>query len=252
MIGLDGKVVLITGASRGIGRETAMSMARAGAGAVVVNYKGRLAEAEAAASEIRDAGAATMLAQADVADRAQVEKAVSKALERFGRIDILVNNAGISLSNPMENLTEADWDAVMDVNLKGVFNFCQLVVPGMKRQRWGRIINLSSIAGRRGSLFGDVHYSAAKAGVIGFTMTLARSLAPYGITVNAIAPGIVVTDLLAESLNPEHLEVASKNIPMGRAGTPADVASVCLFYASSLADYVTGTTLDVNGGGFMG
>lgn len=252
MLGLDGKVVLITGAGRGIGRSTALAMAKAGAAAVVVNFKEHQSAAQSTCAEVESAGAQAVPAQADVTRREEVYRMVMEAIKQFGRIDILVNNAGISRSNPLEKISEEDWDAVMDTNLKGLFNCCQLVAPEMVRQRWGRIINISSIAGRRGSLFGDVHYSAAKAGVIGFSMTLARRLAPFEVTVNTVAPGIVVTDLLAESLDREHLTVALRNIPLGRAAEPEDVASACLFFASNLANYITGTTLDVNGGAFMG
>ncbi len=188
-----------------------------------------------------------MVVEADVTDRKSVEMMVRRALDRLGKIDILVNNAGIALSNTMMDISVEDWHRVLNVNLTGVFHTCQVICPHMMERRSGRIINVSSIAGRRGSIFGDVHYSSAKAGVIGFTKCLARIMAPYNVTVNAIAPGIVKTAILSE----EHHQASLPHIPMGRAGEPAEIASVILFYASELSTYVTGTVLDVNGGSYM-
>jgi len=165
----------------------------------------------------------------------------------MGHVDILVNNAGIARQNTMANISEEDWDAVIDVNLKGVFNTCKRFVPPMQERGWGRVINLSSIAGRRGSMFGDVHYSSAKAGVIGFTKCLAKICGPQGVTVNAVAPGIVKTQILSE----EHEQASQAFIPLGRTASPEEIASVILFFASDMSSYVTGTVLDVNGGSYM-
>jgi 3-oxoacyl-[acyl-carrier protein] reductase len=243
---LEGKTAFITGGRRGIGRAIALAFAKDGADIVVCDMV-LDASAEQTVRDIEALGRKAVTARADVSNRADVDAAVAKALDAFGRIDILVNNAGIALTNTMMDIPERDWDAVIDVNLKGLFNTCQATAPHMMERKTGRVINISSIAGRRGSLFGDVHYSSAKAGVIGFTKCMARIVAPYGITVNAIAPGIVTTDILSA----EHESASMPLIPMGRSGSPQDIAGVALFFASSLSDYVTGTVLDVNGGSYM-
>jgi len=243
---LEGKTAFITGARRGIGRAMALTFAEQGADIVVCD----LTIDETAQQTVRDIealGRRALAVKANVAVRADVDAAVEKALGAFGRIDILVNDAGIALTNTMMDIPEADWDAVIAVNLKGVFNTCQATARHMMDRKTGRVINISSIAGRRGSLFGDVHYSAAKAGVIGFTKCMARIMAPYGVTVNAIAPGIVTTDILSA----EHEAASMPLIPLGRAGRPQDIADAALFFASKLSDYVTGTVLDVNGGSYM-
>jgi len=243
---LEGKTAFITGARRGIGRAMALTFAEQGADIVVCD----LTTDETAQQTVRDIealGRRALAVKANVSIRADVDAAVEKALGAFGRIDILVNDAGIALTNTMMDIPEADWDAVIAVNLKGVFNTCQATARHMMDRKTGRVINISSIAGRRGSLFGDVHYSAAKAGVIGFTKCMARIMAPYGVTVNAIAPGIVTTDILSA----EHEAASMPLIPLGRAGRPQDIADAALFFASKLSDYVTGTVLDVNGGSYM-
>jgi len=243
---LEGKTAFITGARRGIGRAMALTFAEQGADIVVCD----LTIDETAQQTVRDIealGRRALAVKANVSIRADVDAAVEKALGAFGRIDILVNDAGIALTNTMMDIPEADWDAVIAVNLKGVFNTCQATARHMMDRKTGRVINISSIAGRRGSLFGDVHYSAAKAGVIGFTKCMARIMAPYGVTVNAIAPGIVTTDILSA----EHEAASMPLIPLGRAGRPQDIADAALFFASKLSDYVTGTVLDVNGGSYM-
>ncbi len=245
-IDLKGKVALVTGSGRGIGKATALMLAECGADVVVNDLKHGDGE-EAAASAIRALGRKAVVVAADVAERTQVQALFDQAADTKGGVDILVNNAGIARSNTMADISMEDWQAVLEVNLTGVFNTCQLFTPPMMERGWGRIINISSIAGRRGSLFGDVHYSSAKAGVIGFTKCLARIAAPRGVTVNAVAPGIARTEILSE----EHHQASLGRIPMGRAAMPEEIASVILFFASSLASYVTGTVLDVNGGSYM-
>jgi NAD(P)-dependent dehydrogenase (short-subunit alcohol dehydrogenase family) len=168
----------------------------------------------------------------------------------FGGLDILVNNAGVSLTNDIFGLTPEGWHTVIETNLTGLFNTCQELIPLLQERGGGSIINLSSIAGRRGSMFGDVHYAAAKAGVIGFTQTLARTLARWKIRVNAVAPGVTVSDMLAEN-STEHIDFSVRNTPLGRAATVDEVAGVCLFLASGLSGFMTGTTLDVSGGNYM-
>lgn len=246
MLDLNGKVALITGSARGIGKATALMLASYGAD-IIVNDRAESSESESTTGEVRSKGVKAEFIAADVTDFAAVKRLYDESIRLFGKVDILVNNAGIALSNTMMNISEEDWDKVIDVNLKGIFNTCKLFSPSMMERNWGRIINISSIAGRRGSIFGDVHYSSAKAGVIGFTKCLAKICGPHNVTVNAIAPGIVKTQILSE----EHEAASIASIPLGRTAVPDEIASVILFYASAMSDYVTGTVLDVNGGSYM-
>jgi len=246
MLNLNGKVALITGSARGIGKATALMLASYGAD-IIVNDRCVSSESESTTDEVRSKGCKAEFIAADVTDVTAVKRLYDESIRLFGKVDILVNNAGIALSNTMMNISEEDWDKVIDVNLKGIFNTCKLFSPSMMERNWGRIINISSIAGRRGSIFGDVHYSSAKAGVIGFTKCLAKICGPHNVTVNAIAPGIVKTQILSE----EHEAASIANIPLGRTAVPDEIASVILFYVSAMSDYVTGTVLDVNGGSYM-
>ena len=248
-VSLEGKIALITGASRGIGRAIALLFAQNGAD-IIINYLKNEAAAREVASQVEAWGRKAFLSRADVANRADVEAMGQEIKQQTGGVDILVNNAGISLTNNLYGLTQEVWDQVIATNLTGLFNTCQVLVPLIRSGGGGRIINMASIAGRRGSMFGDVHYASAKAGVIGFTQTLARTLAP-DITVNAVAPGVTISDMLSEN-SEEHVSYIVKNTPMGRAATAEEVAGVCLFLASKLAGYLTGVTVDVNGGNFMG
>jgi 3-oxoacyl-[acyl-carrier protein] reductase len=248
-VSLEGKTALITGGSRGIGRATALLFARMGAD-IGLNYKSNRAAAEEVAAEITGMGRGAVLFEADVAERAAVARMAAQARTEFGGLDILVNNAGVSLTNDIFGLTQETWHTVIETNLTGLFNMCQEFIPLMQERGGASIINLSSIAGRRGSMFGDVHYAAAKAGVIGFTQTLARTLARWKIRVNAVAPGVTVSDMLAENTT-EHIDFTVHNTPLGRSATVDEVAGVCLFLASSLSGFMTGTTLDVNGGNYM-
>ncbi len=243
---LEGKVALVTGGARGIGSAAAVMLAEHGADIVVADLQ-ETEDARATMKKIEDTGRRGLFLTADVSGSASVAAMYQAAREHFGKVDILVNNAGIARSNTMADISQEDWDAVIDVNLKGVFNTCKLIAPDMMDRGWGRIINISSIAGRRGSLFGDVHYSSAKAGVIGFTKCLARICGPGSVTVNAIAPGIVKTQILSQ----EHEAVSQSMIPLGRTAVPEEIASVILFFACGMSDYVTGTVLDVNGGSYM-
>lgn len=245
---LDGKCALVTGASRGIGRAVALKLASEGA-KVALNFAGNEAAANEVRQEIEAAGGQAILVKADVANEAAVQDMVQKTADAFGRIDILVNNAGITRDGLLARMKEEDWDAVLSTNLKGVFLTTKAVAKLMMKQRAGRIVNMASVVGVTGNA-GQANYSAAKAGVIGFTKTIARELASRGVTVNAVAPGFIDTDMTSV-LSDKAKEAALTGIPLGRMGTPEDVAAAVLFLASDQASYVTGQVLHVDGGMVM-
>ncbi|OQP07951.1 beta-ketoacyl-ACP reductase [Geobacillus sp. 46C-IIa] len=245
---LEGKIALVTGASRGIGRAVALELARQGAN-VAVNYAGSEAKANEVVETIRSLGREAFAVQADVARAEDVERMVKTVLDQFGRLDILVNNAGITRDNLLMRMKEEEWDAVINTNLKGVFLCTKAVTRPMMKQRYGRIINVASVVGVIGNP-GQANYVAAKAGVIGLTKTAARELASRNITVNAIAPGFITTDM-TEALSAELKEEMLKQIPLARFGEPGDVARVAAFLASDAAGYMTGQTLHVDGGMVM-
>ena len=242
------KTALVTGASRGIGRATALELAKAGA-KVAVNFAGNRVAAEEVVSLIEAAGGQAMLVQADVGNAADVETMLKAVVERFGKIDILVNNAGITRDNLIMRMKEEDWDAVIHTNLKGIFNCTKAVSKLMMKQRYGRIINMASVVGVMGNA-GQANYAAAKAGVIGFTKSMAKELASRNITVNAVAPGYISTDMTAALPEQAKAELQAQ-IPLQRLGTPEDVAAAVLFLVSPGADYITGQTLHVDGGMVM-
>ncbi|MED4163126.1 3-oxoacyl-[acyl-carrier-protein] reductase [Halalkalibacterium halodurans] len=245
---LQGKTAIVTGASRGIGRATAMELARHGAN-VVVNYAGNKEKAEKVVSEIKELGVEAIAIQTDVADSESVQAMVKETIDTFGAVDILVNNAGITRDNLFMRMKEEDWDAVIDTNLKGVFHCSKAVTRPMMKQRFGRIINVSSVVGAIGNA-GQANYVAAKAGVIGLTKTLARELANRNITVNAVAPGFIETDMTGEL--PEDVKAQMLGqIPLARLGQPEEVAKAVRFLASDDASYLTGQTIHVNGGMVM-
>jgi 3-oxoacyl-[acyl-carrier protein] reductase len=245
---LEGKVALVTGASRGIGREIALELARQGAN-VAVNYSGNEAKANEVVDLIKEMGQDAFSFQCDVSNSESVTSMVKEAIERFGKLDILVNNAGITRDNLLMRMKEEEWDDVININLKGVFFTTKAVTRQMMKQRSGRIINIASIVGVSGNP-GQANYVAAKAGVIGLTKTTAKELASRNITVNAIAPGFITTDMtdkLTEEVKAEMLRV----IPLARFGEAKNIATVVSFLASEDSAYMTGQTLHVDGGMVM-
>ncbi|MBU6230613.1 MAG: 3-oxoacyl-[acyl-carrier-protein] reductase [Cyanobacteria bacterium REEB459] len=244
---LEGQVAIVTGASRGIGRAIALSLAAAGA-KVVVNYAQSAQAAEDLVQQIEAAGGHALALQADVAQVDQVERLVAETVEKLGPINILVNNAGITRDTLLLRMKLEDWQAVIDLNLTGVFLCTRAVSKGMLKQRSGRIINIASVAGQMGNP-GQANYSAAKAGVIGFTKTVAKELAPRGITVNAVAPGFIATEMTENLPNGEEI---LKFIPLGRFGQAEEVAGMVKFLAADpAAAYITGQVFNVDGGMVM-
>jgi 3-oxoacyl-[acyl-carrier protein] reductase len=244
---LEGKVALVTGSARGIGREIALAFAKEGADCVIWDVNA--AEAEKTAKDIESIGRKALSGQVDVTDFAQVEAGINKILDKFNKIDILVNNAGITRDNLLMRMSEADWDLVIKVNLKGTFNCTKAVSRPMLKARCGKIINIASIIGIMGNA-GQANYSASKAGIIALTKSTAKELASRNITANAVAPGFIDTEMthkLPEEARAKLLEL----VPLGRMGLPRDIANVCLFLVSSDADYITGQTVVVDGGMVM-
>ncbi|MCM3123345.1 3-oxoacyl-[acyl-carrier-protein] reductase [Mesobacillus sp. AQ2] len=245
---LEGKVALVTGASRGIGREIAFELAREGA-SVAVNYAGSEAKALEVVDGIKAMGRDAFAIQADVSSSDSVTEMVKETIEHFGKLDILVNNAGITKDNLLMRMKESEWDDVININLKGVFLCTKAVTRQMMKQRGGRIINISSIVGVSGNP-GQANYVAAKSGVIGLTKTTAKELSSRGITVNAIAPGFITTDM-TDKLNEDVKSEMLKQIPLARFGEPKDIARTVIFLASEDGAYMTGQTLHVDGGMVM-
>lgn len=248
---LEGQVAIVTGASRGIGRAIAIALATEGA-KVVVNYASSANAAEAVVAEINDLnngnGGEAIAINADVSQEAQVDSLIKSAIDKWGRVDILVNNAGITRDTLLLRMKLEDWQAVIDLNLTGVFLATRAVSKIMLKQKSGRIINIASVAGQMGNA-GQGNYSAAKAGVIGFTKTVAKELASRGITVNAVSPGFIATDMTAELKNTDEI---LKFIPLGRYGQPEDIAGMVRFLAADpAAAYITGQVFNVDGGMVM-
>jgi 3-oxoacyl-[acyl-carrier protein] reductase len=247
-MGLEGRVALVTGASRGIGRAIALGLGQAGA-YVVVNYRGNQESAQESLAAIINQGGRGELSRFDIAAERQVDEAVKKIIDDHQKIDILVNNAGVTSDTLLLRVKPADWDQVIGTNLKGTVLCTKIVSRQMIGQRYGRIINLSSVVGQMGNV-GQSLYAASKAGIIGFTKSVAREVASRGITVNAVAPGFIETDMtdkLPEKLREEFL----KRIPLGRFGTCAEVAEMIVFLAGAGAGYITGQVFNVNGGLYM-
>lgn len=242
---VEGKVALVTGASRGIGRAVAIALAQSGA-AVVVNYSGSEAAAQETVDAVKALGREAVKIKCNVADAEEVAAMVKEIQDTFGRIDILVNNAGITRDGLLMRMKDEDWDAVISINLKGTYLVTKAVSRLMMKQRYGRIVNLSSVVGVMGNA-GQTNYSASKAGVIGFTKSCAKELASRGITVNAIAPGFINTDMT--EVLPENVKTGMvAQIPLGRMAQPEEVAAVAVFLASDFAGYITGQVINVDGG----
>jgi 3-oxoacyl-[acyl-carrier protein] reductase len=242
MTDLQNRVALVTGASRGIGAGIAVALARAGAD-VAVNYRERAEAAKAVCSEITATGRRAITVQADVSVSAEVKRMVAAVEQRLGRIDVLINNAAVAYPRKFEHITEEEWDQILSANLKSTFLVTQAVIVGMRKRTWGRIINLSSVAAQTGGAVG-AHYAASKAGIIGLTHSCASAFVKEGITVNAIAPALIETDMVTNNPN-----ASPAMIPMGHFGKVADVASVAVMLAMN--EYITGQTISVNGGWYM-
>jgi 3-oxoacyl-[acyl-carrier protein] reductase len=247
-ITLTDRVALVTGGSRGIGRAISIALAASGA-TVVVNYRGNAAAADDTVAAISAAGGKAIAIQADVANGDDVKRLFSEVTSAYGRLDILVNNAGITRDTLMMRMKDEDWDAVLDTNLKSQFLTTRAAISTMVRARYGRIINITSVVGLMGNA-GQANYAAAKAGIIGFTKSVAREIGSRSITVNAVAPGFIDTELTAV-LNDDMREALKKQIPLGRLGSPEDVAGVVTFLASDQAAYITGQTFNCDGGMVM-
>lgn len=244
MMKLNNRVAIITGGGKGIGRESALAFARAGARVVIADFDA--AAGEAVAAEIQALDAEALFVQTNVTDRASVNAMVEAAVSRFGRVDILVNNAGITADATLAKMTEEAFDRVIAVNLKGVFNVTQAVLPTMLAQGYGRIINTSSVVGTYGN-FGQTNYAATKAGVVGMTLSWAKELGPKGITANAVAPGFILTEMTAKM--PEKvLEMMKEKAPVRRLGLPSDIANAYLFLALEESSFINGHVLSVDGG----
>jgi 3-oxoacyl-[acyl-carrier protein] reductase len=248
MLSVQGRIALVTGASQGIGRACALELAQAGATvALAARNEGKLAEV---VREIEAAGGQAAAFALDIASEESIKGAAKEVLAKFGKVEILVNNAGIARDGLMLRMKRADWDEILTTNLTGAFLLTQAVLSPMLKNRWGRIIQISSVVGRTGQA-GQVNYAASKAGLIGMTRAMAREVASRGITVNAVAPGYIETPMTAV-LNQEQRAAMMAQIPLGRPGTDRDVAQAVVFLASDAAAYITGHVLDVNGGMFMG
>ena len=243
---LKGKTAIITGSGRGIGRAIALAMAEQGANIVVNDVN--MESAGEVVAEIEAMGRQAIAVKADVTSEEQIKQMIETCINRFGKLDILVNNAGIIQTVPVTEIDGKDWDRVMEVNLKGVFLCCKAALAPMKAQHGGKIINIASVAGKRGGgLLGNSCYSASKGGVIAFTKSLARESGPFGINVNAITPAFTDTEM-TRSIAPDKKEFIIKMLPLGRVGQPDDIAGAVCFLASSMSDYMTGEIMDVDGG----
>jgi 3-oxoacyl-[acyl-carrier protein] reductase len=249
MKNLKGKVALVTGASRGLGRGIALALAENGAD-IVINFRSSQEEAETLKQQIEEMGQKALLAKADISKKEDVQKLFELVSKEFGQLDILVNNAGTTKAQDIFETSLEDWDFIIKTNLTSVFLCSKAALEMMKNQGSGRIINISSIVGHRGALYGHVHYAATKSGMFGFTKTLARTAAPFGVTVNCIAPGIIGTELLYQTHGEEDVEKLAASVPLG-LGNVQDVGLAAAYLAGDGGRYITGSTIDVNGGMYL-
>jgi len=245
---LAGKITIVTGAARGLGKSTVEILSKRGAHVIVADRD--FGPATVVADSIAAQGGKATPMELDVASTEQVDAGFQRLIEQFGTIHILVNNAGIGDFVSFPEITPEKWDRMLNIHLKGTFNCCQAVLPSMREQKYGKIVNVSSVAGKRGDFSGNAHYTAAKAGIIGLTKSLAGYAAPFGINVNAVAPGLVATELTDE-MSPEWKATTIARIPAGRLGRPEEIGRAIAFLASDDASYIFGETLSVNGGSYM-
>ena len=248
MFDLKGKTAIVTGSSLGIGSATALYLARCGAD-VAVNYRKHADEANALGEQIRALGRKSLVIQCDVSNHEEVGRMVERVISELGRLDILINNAGINRDGVIWKMTEEQWDAVLDTDLKGFFSFIRAVAPHFRQQKSGRIVNLTSINGMRGK-FGQSNYAAAKAGIIGLTKSVARELGKYSVNVNAVAPGLILTDMM-NSMPDEVKQKSMDETVLGRLGTPEETASVIAFLCSEESRHITGEVIKVDGGQYI-
>jgi len=247
-IDLNNKIALVTGASRGIGKQVAKDLASYGA-TVVANYPHPKDSAEQTVEEIEKAGGTAIMSEFDVSKYDVVQEGIGSIIDKYGRIDILINNAGITKDGLLLRMKEEDWDVVFAVNMKGVFNCTKAVIRSMLKKRFGRIVNIASVVGEMGNA-GQLNYSATKAGVIGFTKSAAKEFGSRGITVNAISPGFIQTDI-TQGIPEEYKQKYMESIPLGRFGETTDISNVISFLVSDNASYITGAVIRVNGGLYM-
>jgi len=246
---LSGKVAIVTGAGQGMGRAVAERLAAAGARLVVDDLN--IESAERTASSIKSQGGGALAIAADASSREDVRLMVESALDAYGGVHILINNAGVLRPTPVIDIEEDEWDLVVNVNLKGTYLCSREVLPAMRKAGWGRIVNFSSTAGKNVSTVGGAHYTAAKAGVLGFTRHLASEEARHGITVNAVCPGLIDTEMVRATISDSRAKAHADSFPIARLGEPREVAELVAFLASDRAAYITGASLDINGGDLM-
>lgn len=246
---LSGRTALVTGAGRGMGRAVAQALSARGARLVINDTN--LEDAEGAASDLRSSGAEAVAIRADVTRADEVRDMAAQALKRFGVVHILVNNAGILRSTRFLDIPEAEWDLVVNVSLKGTFLCSQALLPSMQAAGWGRIVNFSSTAGKTVSTLGGAHYTAAKTAVLGLTRAIAKEVARHGVTVNAVCPGLIDTEMVRSTISDERCRAYAEGFPIPRLGRPGEVAELVAFLCSDRAAYTTGAALDINGGDLM-
>ena len=245
---LSNQVAVVTGAGQGMGAATAACLAHEGAVVIVSDINE--SKAAGVAEEINNSGGRATPVKIDVTKEDEVASMVERAIDNYGTVSILVNNAGILYPTRIDHVTKAEWDQVLDVNMNGTFLCSKAVLQTMKEKRYGRIVNMSSSAGRSVSTLGGIHYTAAKAGVLGLTRAMAKEVAPFGITVNAVCPGLIDTEMVRLECTPERIQSYEESFPISRLGTPEEVAQLILFLVTD-SKYITGASIDINGGDLM-